>query len=104
MAAEQCIKSCRYRPAASVNVCVNHQIGKCNLYFDLGVIVDAWQAGVSVLETDDPLEFLHTTVSKVYTEWCKQHQVTDGFVGGNALLMREFREKWPVWFKPMRRI
>lgn len=31
--------------------------------------------------------YFYTTDFRDYTEWCKKHQVSDSFAGGNALLM-----------------
>jgi len=41
--------------------------------------------------------FSHTTISRVYKEWCekgKKHPVCGSPVGENALLMLEVRGEW----------
>ena len=62
---QQCIKSERYRPRASVDVRIKHQNGeyKCNLSeFDC-----CCQAGLSISETPDLLGFSCSTASRVYS-------------------------------------
>ena len=77
MTALQSIKSCRYRPAASGNVHINHQKReKRDLSnFDRGMIAGARQAGLSISGTADLLGFLSTTVFTQNGAIKKKHPV-----------------------------
>ena len=61
-------KACRPGPDIQLFFRPNIRIGKkCDLSdFDRGMIVVAWQGGLSISETADPLGFSHATVSREY--------------------------------------
>ena len=75
MAAVQCIKSCKYKSGASVNV----PPSECDLSdFGCGLIVGAGRAGLIISVTADLLGFLHRTVSQVYSELCEKRKEKKG--------------------------
>lgn len=66
--AVQYIRSCRYRSRASENVHIKHDKGnKCDL-------IDSDHACVLLSNSE---YFSHTTVSRIYTEWCGKKTVCE---------------------------
>ena len=67
--------------------------------------VGARQAGLSISETADLLEFSHTMISRIYKERLrKKYLVNKSFMGKNALLMPEVRGEWTDWFELIERL
>jgi len=70
--------------------------------FERDMVVGAWQAGLSISQSAQLLGFSHTTIWRVYKEWCEKrekHPVCGSPVGENALLILEVRGEWADWFK-----
>ena len=68
---------------------------KCALMTLARMTAGGRQGGLSISETADLLEFSHTTVSRVYSEWCEKNEETSSgqqfYRQKHALLMREVR-------------
>ena len=79
---------------------------KCDVWFWPWHDCWCWTGWFKCVCTADLLGFPHTTVSRVYSEWCekqKKHPVISSSVDGNILLMREVNREWADWYRADRK-